>query len=96
MKNADRRKEIEDRPRTPISHLPSPNSYPHPSSNPMKPRADSPLKTLPEPRQDEIAEYLREHTLKDTRAWLAQVLRDEGKSGEADKLLQEANAKAPR
>jgi len=38
----------------------------------MKPRADSPLKTLPEPRQDEIAEYLREHTLKDTRAWLAQ------------------------
>ena len=37
----------------------------------MKPRADSPLKTLPEARQDTIAEYLRDHTLAETRAWLA-------------------------
>jgi hypothetical protein len=36
-----------------------------------KPRADSVLKTLPAERQAVIADYAREHTLKDTRAWLA-------------------------
>ena len=36
-----------------------------------KPRADSVLKTLPPERQATIAEYLREHTLTDTRKWLA-------------------------
>lgn len=35
-----------------------------------KPRADSKLKTLPEERQAAIADYAREKTLKETRAWL--------------------------
>jgi hypothetical protein len=35
-----------------------------------KPRADSVLKTLPEERQAAIADYAREKTLKETRAWL--------------------------
>jgi hypothetical protein len=35
-----------------------------------KPRADSVLKTLPEDRQAAIADYAREKTLKETRAWL--------------------------
>jgi len=37
-----------------------------------KPRADSPLKTLPEDRQAVIADYARTHTLTETRQWLAQ------------------------
>jgi len=37
-----------------------------------KPRADSVLKTLPPDRQAVIAEYLRAHSLEDTRAWLAE------------------------
>ena len=36
-----------------------------------KPRSDSILKTLPEARQEEVAEYLHEHSLSATRAWLA-------------------------
>lgn len=40
-------------------------------STEKKPRADSVLKTLPPDRQAAIAEYLREHSLKDTRQWLA-------------------------
>lgn len=36
-----------------------------------KPRADSALKTLPPDRQTAVAEYLRDHTLAETRAWLA-------------------------
>jgi len=36
-----------------------------------KPRADSVLKTLPPERQAQIADYARDHSLKDTRAWLA-------------------------
>ncbi len=36
-----------------------------------KPRADSVLKTLPPARQGAIAEHLRDHTLEETRAWLA-------------------------
>lgn len=35
-----------------------------------KPRADSKLKTLPEERQDAIAEYARGHSLSDTLSWL--------------------------
>lgn len=35
-----------------------------------KPRADSRLKTLPPERQEAIAEYAREHTMRDTLAWL--------------------------
>lgn len=35
-----------------------------------KPRADSRLKTLPQERQDAIAEYARDHTLADTLKWL--------------------------
>ena len=36
-----------------------------------KPRGDSVLKTLPEPRQREIAEHGMAHTLAETAAWLA-------------------------
>jgi hypothetical protein len=36
-----------------------------------KPRADSVLKTLPEARQTAVAEYARDHSLKETRTWLA-------------------------
>lgn len=36
-----------------------------------KPRGDSVLKTLPEPRQREIAEHAQAHTLAETAAWLA-------------------------
>ena len=36
-----------------------------------KPRGDSVLKTLPEPRQREIAEHGNAHTLAETAAWLA-------------------------
>lgn len=39
-------------------------------SDHKKPRADSVLKTLPEERQAAIADYAREKTLKETRAWL--------------------------
>jgi hypothetical protein len=35
-----------------------------------KPRSDSPLKTLPEARQADIAEYLKAHSLAETAAWL--------------------------
>lgn len=35
-----------------------------------KPRSDSPLKTLPEARQADIAEYLAAHSLAETVAWL--------------------------
>jgi len=35
-----------------------------------KPRADAKLKTLPDDRQDDIAEYARDHTLADTVLWL--------------------------
>jgi len=37
-----------------------------------KPRSDSALKTLPETRQADIAEYLRDHSLKATVEWLAE------------------------
>jgi len=37
-----------------------------------KPRADSVLKTLPEERQHEIAEYARENTLTQTAQWLGE------------------------
>lgn len=40
-------------------------------STQRKPRADSPLKTLPVPRQAAIAEYLQTHTLVETQGWLA-------------------------
>jgi hypothetical protein len=40
-------------------------------SDSKKPRSDSPLKTLPEARQTAIAEFARDHSLKETRAWLA-------------------------
>jgi hypothetical protein len=36
-----------------------------------KPRPDSRLKTLPEERQEAIADYARTHSLEDTVAWLA-------------------------
>src|SRR5437773_6794122 len=36
-----------------------------------KPRADAKLKTLPEERQADIADYARDHTLADTVTWLA-------------------------
>src|SRR5687768_3193159 len=39
-------------------------------SETKKPRADSVLKTLPEDRQADIAEYARTHTLTETREWL--------------------------
>jgi hypothetical protein len=35
-----------------------------------KPRPDSRLKTLPEDRQEQIAEYARTHSLADLAAWL--------------------------
>src|SRR5688572_435974 len=37
-----------------------------------KPRADSELKTLTPERQAAIADYLRDHTLPETRKWLAE------------------------
>lgn len=37
-----------------------------------KPRPDAKLKTLPEPRQAQIAEFARPHTLAQTAQWLAQ------------------------
>lgn len=37
----------------------------------QKPRSDAVLKTLPEARQAEIIEYLREHSLVETKSWLA-------------------------
>lgn len=39
------------------------------SANP-KPRSDATLKTLPETRQDAIAEYARAHSLAETVTWL--------------------------
>lgn len=39
-------------------------------SDTKKPRADSVLKTLPEERQEAIADYLRSHSLAETRDWL--------------------------
>lgn len=36
----------------------------------MKPRSDSILKTLPPERQADIAEYLAQHSLAETAAWL--------------------------
>ena len=37
-----------------------------------KPRGDATLKTLPEGRQLEIMQYMRDHTIAETRAWLAE------------------------
>jgi hypothetical protein len=37
-----------------------------------KPRSDSRLKTLPEERQDEIAQYALKHSLKQTAQWLCE------------------------
>lgn len=39
-------------------------------NDPKKPRADAVLKTLPEERQMAIADYSRQHTWTQTRAWL--------------------------
>ena len=36
-----------------------------------KPRADAKIKTLPEERQADIADYARDHTLAETITWLA-------------------------
>ena len=40
-------------------------------STPRKARSDAHLKTLPPERQEDIVEYARDHSLKDTKAWLA-------------------------
>ncbi len=37
-----------------------------------KPRGDSPLRRLAPERQDALMEYLETHTLKETKAWLAE------------------------
>jgi hypothetical protein len=38
----------------------------------LKPRTDCKLKILPEDRQEEIAQYARDHSNKETAAWLSQ------------------------